>query len=432
MIFMKGIFKKIIVTILTFEAKLVLKKYKPRVIAITGSVGKTSTKDALYTVLNKSFFVRKSNKSFNSEFGLPLTILDCPTGWNNPFLWLENIMKGFSLLIFRHDYPEWLILEVGADRPGDIENVSKWLVADIVIITRFGDVPVHVEFFDSVEHLVREKAFLINSLKKGGLLVLNGDDEKVRVLKDTTKHNYVTYGFGENADIRAKDVQISYNNSIPTGLSFELEEGKKKTTIHMKNVFGRHHAYVALCSIAIGRYFKLHTEDVLESISNYMPPPGRLRLVDGLKGSIIIDDTYNASPVAVLAGLETVGDLNIKGKKIAILGDMLELGKFTIDAHKEVGVMVGKTCDLLFVVGPRAQSVVDGALIGGMSEKNIVEFADSKEAGKHAERIIEDGDVIFIKGSQGMRMEHAVEEIMLHPENKKQVLVRQEKEWQSR
>ncbi|MCK5095880.1 MAG: hypothetical protein KAR24_00845 [Candidatus Pacebacteria bacterium] len=429
---MKVMFKKIVVAILIYEAKLVLKKYHPRVIAITGSVGKTSTEDALYTVLNKSFFVRKSKKSFSGEFNVLLTILNCPTGWNNPFLWLKNIIKGVSLLIFRHHYPELLILEVGAERPGDVENVSKWLVADIVVITRFGDVPTHVEFFDSVEHLVREKAFLINSLKKDGLLILNGDDEKVRVLKDTTDHEYITYGFEKNTDIRADNVQISYNDGVPIGLSFELKDGRKKITIHMKNVFGRHHVYVALCALAVGRYFKLDTKDILESLSSYTPPPGRLRLVEGLKGCIIIDDTYNASPVAVLAGLETVGELNIKGKKIAILGDMLELGKFTIEAHKEVGVMVGKMCDLLFVVGPRAQSVVDGALIGGMSEKNIVEFADSKEAGKHAERIIKEEDVIFIKGSQGMRMEYAVEEIMAHPENKKQVLVRQEKEWQSR
>ncbi|MCK5027793.1 MAG: hypothetical protein KAS07_05230, partial [Candidatus Pacebacteria bacterium] len=157
-----------------------------------------------------------------------------------------------------------------------------------------------------------------------------------------------------------------------------------------------------------------------------------LRLLEGIKGSIVIDDTYNASPVAVLAGLETVKRLKTKGRKIAVLGDMLELGGVAIEAHKEVGEAVGKSCNFLFAVGPRARYIIDGALIGGMSEKNIVEFPDAHTAGKHVERMLKKDDIVFVKGSQGMRMEKAVEEIMAHPENKGQVLARQEKEWQNR
>lgn len=429
---MKNIFKKIVVAILTIEAQMVLKKYHPRIVAITGSVGKTSTKDALFAVLQKRFFVRKSAKSFNSEFGVPLTILDCPTGWNNPFAWINNMAKGVSLILFKHNYPQWLILEIGADRPGDIEKVSKWLRADVVIFTRFGDMPVHVEFFKSVDHLIKEKQYLMQSLNKDGILILNSDDKNVLALKERSKNKVFTYGFGDKADIRADNIHIMYEGDVPVGLMFKLEYAGRSMPVRMKNVLGQHQVYVALSAITAAFSLEIPPTDVLEALTDYIPPAGRMRLIEGLKGSVIIDDTYNASPAAVLAGLETVKTLQVKGKKIAILGDMLELGSYAVNAHKEIGLKVAESCDLLFVIGPRCHYTVEAALDAGMSEKNIVEFKSSREAGKYVEGILGMGDIVFIKGSQSMRMEKAVEEIMLHPEDKNRLLVRQEKEWQAR
>src|SRR3989338_6438454 len=140
-----------VVLLLTAQARAVLRKYHPHIIAVTGSVGKTSTKDAIYTVLSSKFFVRKSEKSFNSDVGVPLTILGCKNAWNNPFLWAKNLLEGFALLILKNHYPKWLVLEVGADRPGDIRKLARWLKPDVVVITALPDVPVHVEFFDSPE-----------------------------------------------------------------------------------------------------------------------------------------------------------------------------------------------------------------------------------------------------------------------------------------
>src|SRR3989338_4025790 len=148
---MKNLFKKLIVFIITLEARAVLRKYKPKIVAVTGSVGKTSAKDAIYAVLAKSARVRKSEKSFNSEVGLPLTVLGAPNAWSNPLRWLQNIVDGIFIILFTVEYPEWLVLEVGADRPGDIRSLSKWLQVDVAVITRLPEVPVHVEFFDSAE-----------------------------------------------------------------------------------------------------------------------------------------------------------------------------------------------------------------------------------------------------------------------------------------
>ncbi len=434
---MRSIFKQITIAILTCESKLVLAKYKPKIIAITGSVGKTGTKNALYSVLNKTFFVRQNRTGLRNELSVPLTILDCPNGRRNPFSWLKNVLRGFSLIIFRHQYPQWIILEIGAERPGDIENISKWLKTDIVIITRFGDVPAHVEFFDSIEYLVKEKSYLINSLKKDGLLVLNSDDDRVFALKSKSDHKLVAYGFSDCADIRADNVEILYEKDDstqtdkPAGLSFELKEGTDTVLIKLKNVLGKHHVYVALAAYAATSHTEMKKNDILNALEDYIPPPGRLRLVEGIKDSLIIDDSYNSSPIAVLAGLATLGQLKTKGKKIAVLGDMLELGKYTIDAHKTIGLAAGEVSDLLLVVGPRARYIIEGALSAGeLSEKNIIEFKDSQKAGKYLERKLKEGDIVFVKGSQIMRMERAVEEIMVHPENKKRILARQGKEWE--
>jgi UDP-N-acetylmuramoyl-tripeptide--D-alanyl-D-alanine ligase len=165
---MKNFFKSVVVRGLTFEARCVLKKYHPRIIAVTGSVGKTSTKDAIFTAISGDVHARKSEKSFNSEIGVPLTILGLANAWSNPFLWFKNLLDGLLLIVFKQEYPEWLVLEVGADRPGDIESVAAWLKPDVAVFTRLPDVPVHVEFFSSPEEVIKEKKFLAYALKAGG------------------------------------------------------------------------------------------------------------------------------------------------------------------------------------------------------------------------------------------------------------------------
>ena len=150
---MKNGIKQIIVAIITWEARAVLWRYRPKIVAITGSVGKTSAKDATHSVFSGERFARKSQKSLNSEIGVPLTILGCESGWNSAFKWLKNILHGLSVMFLPNHYPKWLILEVGADRPGDIKTLTKWVRPDIAVITGIPDIPSHVEFFDSVEQV---------------------------------------------------------------------------------------------------------------------------------------------------------------------------------------------------------------------------------------------------------------------------------------
>ena len=163
---MKNFLKKIIVAIIAFEARMVIKKYKPKIVAVTGCVGKTSTKDAIATVLKSDFSVRESKKSYNSEIGLPLAVLDCESGWLNPLTWLKNIYRGALLILFKKEYPEWLVLEMGVEKPKDMDRLTGLAKPHIAVVTALTDIPSHVEFFAGPEAVAKEKAKILKDLEK--------------------------------------------------------------------------------------------------------------------------------------------------------------------------------------------------------------------------------------------------------------------------
>ena len=430
---MKKIFKKIVVAIMIWEARVVIKKNTPKIIAITGSVGKTTTKDAIYAALQNSFNVRRSPKSFNSEIGIPLTILGLPNQWSSPIGWFINILKGFILVIKKsYNYPEVLVLEVGADRPGDIESVTKWLHPDISVITRFGTVPVHVEYFDSPEEVIREKSFLARKVKKNGTLVLNADDENVLKMQKLTDARIVTYAENTKATIRGSYPSIGYTDGKPCGISFKLEYEGKIVPVRLKNVLGKHHIYAGLSAIAVGLEMGVNLVDLIANISSYAPPMGRLRLIEGVNGSSILDDSYNSSPIALSAALDTLDEIETEGRKYAILGDMLELGKFTKSEHKKIGEKLGLCADEVYLIGKNAQYFQEGALSSGMLDEHIHICDNASEAGVLLKEKLKRNDIVLVKGSQSTRSEKAIIEIMLYPENKNIELVRQEVEWETR
>ena len=430
---MKGIFRGIVQSIIGLEARLVLRKYKPKIVAVAGSVGKTSTKDAVFEVLSTKYFVRKSEKSYNGEIGIPLTILGCPNAWTSPLLWLKNIFEGLLLLVERAKYPEWLVLEVGVDRPGDMKKMASWLHPDIIVYTRLPAIPVHVEYFASPDDLIEEKLSLIAGLKDGGMLVLNDDDEKIQPLKHKfTAVNITTYGMSKETDVYASHYQVSYKNHKPIGVRFHAHSGENEETVEAYGVAGKQHMYPALAALAVGIQHGVPLKDGAEALARIAPAPGRMRILDGIKDTVLIDDTYNSSPVAVEEALNLMELAKSQGKKIIVLGDMLELGQFSIDEHKRIGEMAGKIADLLVTVGPRARHFAEGALIAGLSEKNILQYDDSRRAGKELESKMEEGDMVLLKGSQGVRMERTVREIMAHPEKRHELIVRQDPEWEKR
>ncbi|HEY9586243.1 MAG TPA: Mur ligase family protein [Candidatus Paceibacterota bacterium] len=432
----KAASKSLVILILTYLAKKVLHRYQPKIIAITGSVGKTTTKDAIYAAVSPYKLARKSEKSFNSEIGVPLTILGCRNAWLNLLLWLENFLRGLWLILKKQDYPDWLVLEVGADRPGDIQKISTWLKPDIVVVTHIPKIPVHVEYFSSPQELLREKMFIAKALKEKGVLILNADDEDVLRLGQDIQRKKVTYGLKNNADVVAGDVlfesKIENGVELPTGMVFNLITDRKETPVNINNVLGNHIALSCAAATAVALQIGITLIDVSKGLSRFSNPAGRMSLIKGIKNSIIIDDTYNSSPGALEEALETLQKINTNSRKISVLGDMLELGRFSIGEHRRLGKITAKVSDILVTVGLRARDFAMGALDGGMKENHIFQYENSVEAGKEIQNFIKTGDILLVKGSQGVRMEKCVEEIMAQPERKEELLVRQSKEWKNK
>ena len=427
---MKNLFKNIVVAIITFEARMLLVRTRPKIIGVTGSVGKTSTKDAIYTILKQKVRVRKSEKSFNSEIGVPLTVLGLPNGWNNPFRWVKNILDGAIVAFFPGKYPDWLVLEIGVDRPGDISRIVSWLTPDIVVLTRLPDVPVHVEYFSSPEAVIAEKRQLVDALSASGVLVFNNDDEKVVEIKNDIRQQSIGYSRYSLSPFTASADKIMYENGVPKGLEFTLTHGAEATIVAVDGSLGVQHSYGYAAAIAVGSLFDMTIQECAEALRTHLTPPGRMRLIPGIKGSLIIDDTYNASPVATINAIQTLKEVRTYGKKIAVLGDMMELGQYSVLEHEKAGHMVADVADILITVGIRARSIAEGALAMGMQESKIFQYEDARMAGKELEAMLAEEDIVLVKGSQSVRCERVVEEVMAHPENATELLVRQDLMWQ--
>ena len=429
---MKNIFKKFIVTILTLEAKILLARHKPKIIAITGSVGKTSMKDAVYSILKKHYPTRKSEKSFNSDIGVPLTVLGLPNAWSNPFLWLKNIIDGFFIAVFTRQYPTHLILETGVDRPGDMQKLATWVKPDILVLTRFPDMPVHVEFFSTPEAVVREKMHLAEALKPSGVVIYNHDDQIIQHELKQVRQQAIGYSRYLTSQFTASADKIIYHDDVPTGISFTIENINEKAEVRITGAVGEPVVYTATGAIAVASECGISLADAVTALKELMPPPGRLRIIKGLKGSVLIDDTYNSSPIAVELALATLKEIKYAKRKIAVLGDMLELGRFSSREHERVGELVAGTADVLITLGVRARKIAEAALSNGMSEKVIFQYEDVTKVGKELQLFLEPGDVVLIKASQGIRAEKIVEEVMQEPELAPTLLVRQDSGWQKR
>ncbi len=431
---MKSFFKKIVAYKLTLLARATLAIYKPKIIAITGNIGKTSTKDAVGAVMGTTYAVRRSAKSFNSDIGVPLTILGEDNQWSNVFGWIGVFVRSSLRLLVREEYPAWLILEVGADMPHDIRRVTQWLKPHVVILTQFGEVPVHIENFKNDRNLIiREKAYLPQALRKDGTFLYYGDDLDVQGIADTIQHEKMTFGFRETNTVQIIRTAIAYgtDNNVQ-GIEYVIKVGNEEIKIRKDGFIGNTYAVASAAACAVAQLCDVDMQKAKEALEAYAPEAGRMRIIEGVKGSILIDDTYNAAPKAMQHALETLGQIDTKHKKYAVLGDMLELGKHTEKTHRDMGAKAAASCHVLVTVGVRARFMVQGALDAGMADDNIFQFEDARSAGKWVETLVKEGDVVLLKASQGIRMERATEELMRYPDMKEDLIPRQGEEWQVR
>jgi len=421
--------KKIIQFILKFLSRRVIKKYKPLIIGITGSVGKSSTKEAVYEVLKHDFKVRVSQGNYNNEIGLPLTILGLVSAEKNVFGWFKIFFGALFNLPEKNDYPRILILEMAADHPGDIDYLLKIVKPEIGTLTSIG--PTHLKFFKSVENVFEEKKKLIEALPINGWAILNKDDGMVSSLERRVKSKVLTFGLSEEATIRAIEIVLGQelNGGAPkiNGLQFKVKYKGSLVPISLPNIISYSSIYAIEAAIAVGLSFNLNLLQIANYLSSYKNLAGRMSVIKGKKETLIIDDTYNSSPKAVEEALQVLSEIKIgpSERKWVVLADMLELGEGSSQLHYEVGEKIAKAnkFDFLLTTGKEAAHMAFGAKEKGMNEKNVLFFEDRSQLIEFLQKNILKGDVILIKGSRGMQMEKAVEAIMLEPEKAEKLLV---------
>ena len=425
--------KKIIILekILRFMAIAVLRRHRPSIVGITGSVGKSSTKEAVFLVLKNNFKVRRNAENYNNEIGIPLTIIGAKTGGRNVFKWIWVFLKWLWTLTVSFDYPKILILEMAIDRPGDMKYLMGFIPVNVGILTNVSSS--HLEFFKSIKDIAKEKSVLVKSVDKNGLAILNIDNPYIRDESEKIKIKKMTYGFSDEADMRVTDIRFNYDEKENfKGLSFKLNFENKIIPLRLPNIIAKHQLYAALVAVAVSDYFKVNLIEALAALEEFKAPHGRMNLIKGVNGSLIIDDTYNSSPTSALAALGTMKQIEAK-RKIVILGDMLELGEESEKSHLEVikNVLAGKF-DKLILIGKRMRQAAQIILGENNDIKSILFFSSPMETGKVLKTVFREGDLILVKGSQSMRMEKVIEEIIADPQEIPNLLCRQSKTWKEK
>lgn len=426
--------KNLLNLILRILSKNIIQKYRPDIVGITGSIGKTSSKEAVYLVLKTKFNVRKSFKNYNNEVGVPLAIIGTEKSPNNSiFGWIEVIFKAIKLLtITDKNYPEILVLEMGADKPGDIAYLTNMAPCKIGVLTYISHA--HTEAFKTIKKIAQEKRVIISHLQRDGFAVLNFDNDLVMQNANTAKAEVVTFGFKDGADFQATDINIITDDSSgwPSGLNFKLNYGGNIVPIFLPGAIATHLIPSALSAIAVGHILGINVVEGANALRQLEPLAGHMRIINGIKNTLLIDDTYNSSPEPVKSGLFTLSKISPQnnGRRFAVLADMLELGSETENAHREIGLRTAELdIDFLITVGEASKHTAVAAREAGMSDDRIFSFADSQTAGKFIQEKLHTGDIALIKGSQSTRMEKIVKEIMAEPLDAKKLLVRQTDEW---
>jgi UDP-N-acetylmuramoyl-tripeptide--D-alanyl-D-alanine ligase len=424
--------------ILRFMASAILRKYRPRLIAVTGSVGKTSAKEAIFRVIAGHYTVRKSEKNYNNEIGVPLTIIGAESGGRSFFKWLGIFLRWLGFLILPLKYPEILILEMGADKPGDLKYLTDFVKPDISVITEIS--ASHLEQFKNIEAIFREKATLARVLAEKELLIVNGDNAYLAKLKNNPRQAGVlarifSFGFEEAVDARAMEVFLNNcsdeaGEKTVSGLSFKLNYKGTTMPLRLNNILARHNIYAALAGVSVGIELGLNLVEIAGSLEDFSLPSGRMNLLRGIKSTSIIDDTYNSSLASSEGALEVLREFG-KQRKIVVLGDMLELGENVENDHRMLAKKFLEIGGVVFLtVGRRMLFAVDELKKHNFSGE-IYAFRNPLDAGKKLQEILRTGDIVLVKGSQAMRMEKVVEEVMAEPDRAKDLLCRQDMRWKN-
>ena len=281
----------------------------------------------------------------------------------------------------------------------------------IVVSTHIGEYHPDKEFFAGDREDIKEATELIKILPSYGYAILNFDDETVRELKNTSIAHPMTFGFGARADIRATDIVLTQPPNY--GANFKLNYDGNIVPIWLENLFGKENIYAALAAAAVGEVLGLNLVEISEAMKSCRGVQGRMRLIAGIKDSLILDDSDGTWPLSILESLDILGKIETAGRRIAVLGDILGVGKYAIEAHESIGERVKGSADLLFTVGDKAKFIAEGARVKGMAQDHIFEFSDNASAAKKLREEIKESDLILVDGSRKMNMIEVVSALIV-------------------
>jgi UDP-N-acetylmuramoyl-tripeptide--D-alanyl-D-alanine ligase len=402
---MQKLYRKIVFLCLRIFVKIKLKRIKPKIIGITGSYAKTSTKEALSKILEKRFTIRKNHNTFNTEYGICLDLLNInetgKIGEKHSYKkWFSILIYGFIDAFFSKEKYQILILELGIDRPNDIDMILKVIKPDIQIIT--GICLNHLEYgFESENDIWNEKKKLAYCVKNTGYVILNADDKYAKTAINDLKCNIIS--FGEKN--RKANLFSHVSSTTIDGISAEFLYKHKK--YHGRfNVLGKQHLTVINAAIAGALALSINIEDAINDLADYVLPARRMKKVNGINGSLILDSTFNASPTTTKAALDLLKEL-ISARKIAVLGSMNELGKYSNEKHLEIGEYAANIADILLAIGHSSSLIKDGWI--AKTNKAFFEFPNSKIASLFLKDFVKPGDLLLIKGSHSIEMEKITE-----------------------
>lgn len=364
-------------------ARLWLKLYpQVMVIGVTGSYGKTNTACAISAVLDQKALTLQTDLNLDTIYNLPMTILK---------------------LRPQHRF---LVLEMGVDHRGEMDSYLELVKPSIGVVTGISPVHSEPELLGSIEGIIQEKGRLLESLPEDGWAILNRDDLYVREMAVKTKAQVLWCGIKEKGDFWAEEIKVGLD-----GTSFLLHAEKiKKQPLKLKiSLIGRHFIHAALAAVAVGWTQGLGEEEILAGLGELRPLWGRLSVEKGPVGTILLDDHLRANPASTIAGLETLNVLPHRGRKIAILGEMGELGQYAEREHRRIGqYLVGLEIDFFLGVGPLQKLTVEEALKAGMSSQKVFWAKDVSGAAKILEKIIKKGDLLYLKGSLFRHLERII------------------------
>ena len=355
------------------------RKYGTPVVALTGSNGKTTTKEMIAACLGTTFPILKTEGNLNNLIGVPLTLLTLTEK--------ERVV----------------ILEMGMNVPGEIRRLAEMAEPDVGLITNIQKV--HLEGMGSLERLKEEKGELFRKMRRDGTILVNQDDPRVIDLARDYPGQKITFGIEHPAEVMAKEIRL--RGAEGTSFTLILEEEAMEIRLRL---LGRQFVPNALCAMAIACLFGVEVKQAKEAIESLQPFPMRMEVVSLKGGKTLINDAYNANPYSMELALETLAEVKGKGRAIAVLGDMLELGSFTREAHEQLGEKVSElSIDFLLALGEEAPIVVESAIRHGFPMERAKVMESYSEAVFQLRQMIQSGDWILVKGSRRMGMERIVE-----------------------